>query len=218
MEQVENQEGVVEEQPKEEISKEVPKASSEEKATSKDDEWKRMMQSRTDKAESKSQKLEEQLQKLQDRDRQRVSEERAREIEKYADEPEEQAKVRRKHQLEDEVSQLEEQRTKNEGAVERKYDQALELASKYNLGLSDARDLMKAETPREMELLAQLKVKDLEKPQVESKTEIPTPDSGKSDAGTDSDEAFMKDYSEGKSNDHARAQKILAKVSNEKLV
>ena len=218
MEQVENQEGVVEEQPKEEISKEVPKASIEEKATSeKDDEWKRMMQSRTDKAESQSRKLEDQLQKLQERDRQRVSEERARELEKYADEPDEQAKVRRKHQLEDELSQLEEQAKKNEGAVERKYDQALELASKYNLGLADARDLMKAETPREMELLAQLKVKDLEqgKPPTEPSVETPSPDSGTSDAGADSDAAFQEAWNEGKlpatKENLARAQKIINK-------
>ena len=212
MEKEETPTGVVEEQPKEEISTVVSEpASKEEKATSaKDDEWKRMMQSRADKAEHEAKIAHEKLQKLeQEREQQRLAS-RKKEIEALEGEPEEQAKLRRKHELEDEVTKLEQLKSQQEGAVERKYDQALELASKYNLGLAEARELMNAETPREMELLAQLKVKDLEIKEPPKESVIP--DSGKTDAGGEDDETFMINYSEGKSDDHARAQKILAKL------
>jgi len=210
------QEGVVKEGVKEEISGPVSKpTSTETTATSeKSEEWKRMMQSRVDKAEAQARKVTEELQALRrEREQQRL-EARQKEIEALADEPDEQAKVRRKHQLEDEVLRLEEQKIQQEGAVAKKYDKALELANKYNLGLADARDLMNAETPREMELLAQLKVAEQAKGQSPEKTATTgfTPDSGTSDAGGDDDETFMKDYSEGKSDDHARAKKVLEKL------
>ena len=218
MEKELNQEGDAKEQPKEDISKDASEVTSpEEKETSekqKEDEWKRLMQSRTDKAESTAQKLETELQKLRsEREQQRLVA-RRKEIADLEGDTDEQAKVKRKHELEDEVNKLQELKEKEEGAVQRKYDQAIELARQHSLSLDDARDLMNAGTPKEMELLAQLKV--AEKAKVQSppkeKEGFEKPDSGTSDAGNESDEAFMKSYSEGASSDHARAQKILTKI------
>ena len=211
METEQTPDGEVKEQPGEEISKEVPQSSKETKATSeKDDEWKQMMQSRTDKAEAEAQKAKERLQRIeQEAEQQRLSE-RKRQIEALADEPEEQTKLRRKHELEDEVRKLEDAKVQKEGAVERKYDQALELASKYNLGLAEARELMKAETPREMELQAQLLVKDKEKA-AEPQTPTIEPDSGRNDAGPSNfkqlRDNFIKDpYKYGKAYKEALAK------------
>jgi len=215
MEKEETPKGVAEEQPKEEISEDVSTpASKDEKATSaKDDEWKRMMQSRTDKAEAEATKVKEKLQKLELEREQQRSQARKKEIEALEGEPEEQAKLRRKHELEDEVTKLEQLKNQQEGAVERKYDQALELADKYSLGLAEARELMKAETPREMELLAQLKVRDLEKKEPQKESVIP--DSATSDAGTDSDAAFQERWNKGlepmTKENKARIEKILKK-------
>jgi len=196
MEQEQAQEGTVEEQVKEEISKPVSETvSTGEKATSESDEWKRMMQSRADKAEFKAQSLEKELQTLRKEREQQRLEARQKEIAALSDEPDEQAKVRRKHQLEDELLRLEEQKTQQEGAVQRKYDQAIELATKHNLSLADARELMKAETPREMELLAQLKLAEKardSKPPKETKGTGFKPDSATSDAGGDDDKSFLE--------------------------
>jgi hypothetical protein len=218
MEKEQTQEGAVEEQVKEEISTPVSEtASTEEKATSeKDDEWKRMMQSRADKAESKSQKLESELQNLRKEREQQRFEARQKEIAALADEPDEQAKLRRRHELEDANRKLEEENQVLYEKVWKKYDQSISLANQYDLSPADARELMNADTPREMELLAQIKVAEQAKiskaPPKETKEGFPKPDSGTSDAGSDDDEAFMKRYSDGKSDDHARAQKILAKI------
>jgi len=162
MEKVQTQEGVAEEQVKEETSKLASEVtSSEDKATSekqKADEWKRTMQSRTDKAESTAQKLETELQKLRNEREQQRLVARRKEIADLEGDTDEQAKVKRKHELEDEVNKLQELKSKEEGAVQRKYDQAIELARQHSLSLDDARDLMDAGSPREMELLAKLKV------------------------------------------------------------
>jgi hypothetical protein len=222
METEQTQEGVAEEQPKEETSEVVSEAAStEEKATSEktaDDEWKRTMQSRADKAEFALKSAQEKLQELhKEREQQRL-EARQKEIAALADEPDEQAKVRRKHQLEDEVNKLQELKEQEAGAVQRKYDQAIELARQHNLSLDDARDLMNAGTPREMELLAELKVAKqakVQEPPTETKETFPKPDSGTSDAGTDSDEAFLKGWNSGKipatKENIERAKKIINK-------
>lgn len=185
-----NQEGDVKEQAREETLEDASKAlSPEEKETSekqKENEWKKVMQSRTDKAESKAQKLEMELQKLRNEREQQRLEARQKEIADLADEPDEQAKVRRKHRLEDEVNELQKAKAEQEGAVERKYDQAIELASQHNLSLADARDLMDAGTPKEMELLAQLKVAEKAKGLTPKSPQEPSgwkPDSGISDVG-----------------------------------
>lgn len=220
MEQELNQAGAVEEQPTEAISAEVSKpTSTEEKKTSertyKEAEW-RKMQSMKDQAEAKAQRYEKEVQTLRQQQEQQRLAARQKEIADLEGDDKAQADARRKHQLEDDLRRLEEENVQKSSAVERKYDQALELASQYNLSLAEARELMKAETPREMELMAQIKV--AEKKTVsptETQIETPTPDSGKSDAGTDSDEAFIERYNRGDANskeDHARAKKILDKL------
>jgi hypothetical protein len=127
-----------------------------------------------------------------------------------ADDPDGQSKVRLKHQLEDEVKILTEKKQKEEDAVGRKYDQALDLAKEYDLNLQEARELLDATTPKEMELMAKLKTREHEKSVEKEKTGF-KPDSATSDSGGESDEAFIKSYSEGKSSDHKRARKILYK-------
>ena len=193
-----NQAGVVEEQVKEETSKPAsePTLPEEKETSEKDDEWKRMMQSRTDKAEAQAQKVEKELQALRkEREEQRLAA-RRKEIAELDGEPDEQAKVRRKHQLEDEINKLQEAKAQEEGAVGRKYDQALELATKYDLSLAEARELMDAETPREMELKAQLKVAEKakdSKPPTET-TGFPKPDSGTSDAAPSDFKQLEKNF------------------------
>ena len=128
-----------------------------------------------------------------------------------------QAQAKRKHQLEDDLAKLERQKVDDEGAVQRKYEQSIELATQHNLSLADARELMSAGSPKEMELMAQLKVAEKAKVQEDSppKEGFPTPDSGTSDAGADSDEAFQKAWNTGDlpatKENMARAQKIINK-------
>jgi len=223
MEKETTQEGAVEEQPKEEISTVASEtASTEEAATSekqkREEEWKGMMQSRTDKAEAKARKLEENLQQLQQREEQRLSEERRKEIEALADDPDGQARARYRHKLEDDIKAKEKYNEELAQKMWNKYDQAIALADKYDLSPADARALMEAETPREMELLAQIKVAEREKiqkpPPKEEKTGF-KPDSATSDAGGDSDEAFLKGWNSGKipatKENIERAKKIINK-------
>ena len=221
MEKELNQEGDAKEQPKEDISKDASEVTSpEEKETSekqKEKEWKSMMQSRTDKAESTAQKLETELQKLRsEREQQRLVA-RRKEIADLEGDTDEQAKVKRKHELEDEVNKLQELKEKEEGAVQRKYDQAIELARQHSLSLDDARDLMNAGTPKEMELLAQLKVAEKAKVQAPPKEKegFEKPDSGTSDAGSDDDASFQKHWNAGDlsatKENIARIQKIINK-------
>jgi len=217
-----NQAGEVKEQLKEEISEDASKATSpEEKETSekqKEDEWKRTMQSRTDKAEFALKSTQTELQKLRsEREQQRLVA-RRKEIADLEGDTDEQAKVKRKHELEDEVNKLQELKEQEEGAVQRKYDQAIDLARQHSLSLDDARDLMDAGTPKEMELLAQLKVAEKAKGQEtppKEKEGFPKPDSAISDAGGDSDEAFVKGWNAGDipatKENLARSQKILNK-------
>ena len=156
--------------------------SPEEKVTSqRTEEEFRKMQSMKDKAESALQSVQSELQQLrEERERQRV-EARQKEIAALEGDSDGQALIRRKHQAEDELRRAQEQRTKEEEAVQRKYDQAGDLAKQYNLSLADARDLLAASTPKEMELMAKLKA--AEQSGVQGKTSTFTPDSGVSDAG-----------------------------------
>jgi len=224
MEKELNQEGAVKEQVKEEVSKPVSETPSpEEKETSEkqysESDW-RKMQSEKDKAIAKAQAHERELQGLRNQMEQQRLADRQKEIEALAEDPDGQAKAKHKHKLEDDIRKLEEQRQDAESAVQRKYDQAIALAKEHNLSLADARDLMDAGSPREMELLAQLKV--AEQAKVQTKTppkEEPkegfTPDSGTSDAGADSDEAFLKAWNAGDipatKENLARANKIINK-------
>jgi hypothetical protein len=201
MEQELNQEGVVEEQATEKPSEPVsPPTSTEEKTTSErtysESEW-RKMQSMKDQEAAKAQRLareNEQLRQLQEQQRLAA---RQKEIAELEGDPDGQAKARKAHQLEDELVRLESEREKQEGAVARKYDQAMELASQYNLSLADARELMKAETPREMELQAQLKVAEKGKsvsPPEDKGVEVPTPDSNTSDAAPSDFKQLRKNF------------------------
>ena len=224
MEKEQAQEGAVEEQAKEETSKPVLEAASTEKeATSEkvDDEWKRMMQQRTDKAEYALKSTKEELQQLRNERRQELLAARQKEIAALEGEPDEQAKARQKHQMEDELARLREETAEQKDAVGRKYDNAIELAEKYNLSLKDARSIFnESSTKKEMELMAQLKVAEQAKvqtknPPKEEPKEGFTPDSGTSDAGADSDEAFLKAWNAGDipatKENLARANKIINK-------
>ena len=185
MEQELNQEGAVEETPKEEISAEALKATStEEKATSqRTEEEFRKLQSMKDKAEAQFKSVQQELQELRKEREQQMLESRKRELEALADDPEGQSTARRKHQLEDEVRRLEQRRAEEEGAVQRKYDQAAELAKQYELSLQDARELLDATSPKEMELMAKLKATERGKTPSKTPNSGFKPDSGTSDAG-----------------------------------
>jgi hypothetical protein len=221
-----NQEGDAKEQPKEEISEDVSQApSTEEKETSekqkREEEWKSMMQSRTDKAEARAQKLEANLQQLQQREEQRLSEERRKEIEALAEDPDGQARARYRHKLEDDIRAKEKQNEELAQKMWNKYDQSIALADKYDLSPADARALMDADTPKEMELQAQLKVAEKAKgsaPPKETKEGFPKPDSGTSDAGSDDDKSFQERWNRGDPStpptkeNIARIEKILNKT------
>jgi hypothetical protein len=223
MEQESKQEGVPEEQPKEEISKETPEVTSpEEKATSErtytEAEWRRM-QSMKDTAESKAQRYEQELQELHKRDYERQLADRRRELESLEGDTEGQATVKRKHQLQDEIKDLEEKNKNLRVAVWNKYDQAKTLVKEHNLNPDDIFKLMdETTTETEMRLMAEnlgLKV-EREKPQ--PKTPEKTgfkPDSGTSDAGADSDKVFLERWNAGDlpatKENLARARKIVNK-------
>jgi len=227
MKQELKQDEVTQEQP-EVASKETtgvtPEApSTEEKKTSerpRTEEEFRKLQSKMTKAIQEAQSygaslksVQSELQELRRKGEQERLEARKREIADLDGDPEGQGKLRRKHQLEDELNLLEEKKRDEEGAVARKYDQAMGLAKEYDLSLTEARELLDATTPKEMELMAQLKAREKEKVQITSteKTGF-KPDSGTSDTGGEDDEAFIKRYAEGKSDDHKRARKILQKI------
>jgi hypothetical protein len=211
------------EQPKEEISKEIPQVTPpEEKKTSErtysETEW-RKMQGNKDTADAKAQKLEKENLALRGQQEQQRLEARQKEIADLGGDTDGLASAKRKHQLEDDVAKLEQEKTESEGAVQRKYDQSIELATEHNLSLADARELMKAGSPREMELMAQLKVAEKAKVQEESPPKEETgykPDSGTSDAGGDSDKAFQARWNTGEEpatkENQARIKKILAKA------
>ena len=206
MEQESTQEGAVMEQ-----ASEAPPT--EEKATSRErsEEEFRKLQSMKDKAEadakSKAQALESITSELNtirtELERQKL-EARRKEIEALEGDPDAQKRMISMHELEDQRRKLEEDTKSQQDALVRKYNQASELAAKHDVSITE---LLTAETPREMELMAQVMS---QKPSVER--EGFKPDSGTSDAGGDSDDEFMKRYSEGKSNDHARAKKVLSKM------
>ena len=218
MEKESKQEGAAKEQVKEKSSEPVsPVTPPEEKKTSErtysEPEW-RKMQSMKDIESAKAQRLERENQALRDQQQQQLLVARQKEIEALGDDPEGQARAKYRHNLEDSIGKLEKNNEELANKMWNKYDQAIDLASQHNLSLADARSLMEADTPKEAELRAQLLVAEKAKVTEESppKEGFPTPDSGTSDAGSESDKAFMKSYSEGKSDDHVRAQKILAKT------
>jgi len=223
MEQESTQTGDVQEQPKEEPSKEVSQPSAEEKKTSRVEDTAefRNIQSLKDKADARAIKAEKavesmqnQLQELRnDIERQRLEEQR-RQIDALADDPEAQKKLMAKFDIDKERREFDAHQKREREGMMKAWNQAADLVKEYNLTPADASDLLNAGSPREMELMAKLKA--AEHPKVETpkeeKKEVFTPDSGKSDSGGEDDDAFMKRYSEGKSDDHVRAKRILAKL------
>ena len=221
MEQEETPTGDVEEQVTETPSEPVSKPPSEEiKATSeKDDQWRRDMQSRTDKAEAQNRRLEGQLQKLQGDMERQVKEARQRQIDAVSDDPEKQKELIAKFDFDD-------YKAKEMAGIDMAWNQVADLMTQYNLPTSSISELRRATNPEHMTEIAkslakdlelqQLKAKELEKPPVaEPSVETPAPDSGTNDAGTDSDEAFQKAWNEGglpaTKENMARAQRIISK-------
>ena len=229
MVQESTQEGEVKEQPKEEISKDVSEIpSTEKKATSRieDTDEYRNIQSQKDKADARAIKAEKSVESMQnqlqelrnDMERERL-EAQKRQLDALADDPDAQKKLMAKFDLDKERRDFEAHQKREREGMLRAWNQASDLVREYNLNPADAADLLNAESPKEMELMAKLKAAEqtkVETPKEEKDNFVP--DSGKSDAGMTDDEQFMKDYAAGKSSDHARAQKILSKISNEKLV
>ena len=188
MEQESTQAGEVKEQPKEEISKATPETPSvEEKATSKGrtEEEFRKLQSMKDKAEATAQTRDKEFQAVQAQlnelqtamERQRL-EARKKEIEALESDPDAQRRVISMHELEDQRNKLEKDMKLQQEALVRKYNQATELAANFNVPITE---LLTAETPREMELMAQVKGAGKG---VKAQTEGFVPDSGVSETGT----------------------------------
>jgi len=168
------------EQPKEEISKGTPQVVPDKKETSEKARTEvefRKMQSMKDSAEATLKTVQTELQGLRKQAVEQRGEARRKGIADLEGDADGQGAVRRKHRLEDDLRNLEEQKIDAEGAVQRKYDQAADLSKQYNLSLADARDLLDANTPKEMELLAQLKTK-------QAKGETPESTGFKADSGT----------------------------------
>ena len=204
MEQELNQDGAVKEPPKETTSEASQPVSTETKRTSErtysESEW-RTMQSLKDKADAKSQRVERELQELRRQNQDRLLADRKRELESFDGDADGQANVRRKHQLQDEVRNLEEGNLRLKGAIMNKYDQAKALVKEHNLNPDDIFKLMdETETETEMRLLAEnlsLKTEQKKEPIKEPKPGF-KPDSGKSDVGGDDDDGFIKRWNEGK--------------------
>jgi len=188
MEQELNQDGAVKEPPKETTSEASQPVSTETKRTSErtysESEW-RTMQSLKDKADAKSQRVERELQELRRQNQERLLADRKRELDEFDGDADGQANIRRKHQLQDEVRNLEEGNLRLKGAIMNKYDQAKALVKEHNLNPDDIFKLMdETETETEMKLMAEnLGLKTEQKKEPKPKSEKFTPDSGVSDIG-----------------------------------
>ena len=131
------------------------------------------------------------------------------------DDPEAKKALIRSWDLDKRERDMEDKRKRDEAAVGRMFSDAEALAIEYNLNPSD---LLSAANPEAMKLLA--KNLALQRELDATKTKEPTttgftPDSGTSDAGGDSDEAFQKAWNAGDlpatKENLARAQKIVNK-------
>ena len=228
MEKVENQEGVVEEQVAEETSKPASEATStEEKATSekqKDDDWKRTMQSRTDRAEHEARIAKEGLQKLQSQIEQERLANQKKQLDALADDPDAQRRLMEKFDLDAEKRKLYADIDKEYEGMSVAWQQAADLVARYGLLPSDVPELVKIKSPEHMEdraarIAAEAKLKAKEQAKIpipeKEKTGFPKPDSATSDAGGDSDEAFLKAWNAGDipatKENLARANKIINK-------
>jgi len=151
-------------------------------------------------------------------ERQRLDAQR-KELESVADDPDAKKALLRSYDLDKRERDIEEKRKQDEAAVGRMFSDAEALAIEYNLKPSD---LLVAANPEAMKLLAKNlaleRELDAEKakgktPKEEKPQEGFEPDSGTSDAGGDSDEAFQKGWNAGDlpatKENLARAQKLL---------
>ncbi len=151
-------------------------------------------------------------------ERQRLETQR-KELESVADDPDAKKALLRSYDLDKREREIEEKRQQDEAAVGRMFSDAEALAIEYNLKPSD---LLVAPNPEAMKLLAKNLALERELDATKAKKETPkeeesgfTPDSGTSDAGADSDEAFQKRWNSGElpatKENIARAQKIINK-------
>ena len=150
-------------------------------------------------------------------ERQRLDAQR-REIEALADDPEAKKALLHRYDIEERERKHAEQVKKDEAKIQKMFNDATALATEYNLNPSD---LLSAGNPEAMKLLAKnlaLERQLNEKPKVDTPTEPKegfTPDSGTNDAGTDTDEAFLKGWNSGEipatKENIARADKIIKK-------
>lgn len=147
-------------------------------------------------------------------ERQRLEAQR-KELESVADDPDAKKALLRSYDLDKRERDIEDKRKQDEAAVGRMFSDAEALAIEYNLKPSD---LLVAPNPEAMKLLAKNLALERELDATKTKKETPkdesgfTPDRSISDAGGEDDKTFLKNYSEGKSDDHARAQKLLNKI------
>jgi len=200
MEQESNQAGEVKEVPQEKPSEVVSAPLPEKKETSRIEDTKeyRLMQSMKDRAEAQAQRVEKELEKLRREQEVRELEFRRKELDDAKDEPELQRIVRKRHELEDERKRFAEQKQRDEEAMTRKWSDAVRLAKEFKV---DAGELLTTNSPEEMQLKAEnLSLKAAKETPAEVEREpkpIPKPDSGISDAGSDSNESFLKRWNAG---------------------
>ena len=146
-------------------------------------------------------------------ERQRL-EAQKRELEAVADDPEAKRALLHGYDLQKRERELDEREKANREAMQRMFDEAEALAAEHNLKPSD---LLSAGTPEAMKLLAKNLAlqRELDSKQTKGKEGFPTPDSGTSDAGVDSDKAFQERFNSGElpatKENIARAQKIINK-------
>ena len=201
METEQTQEGVVEEQVKEEISTPVSEtASTEEKATSekqKDDEWKRMMQSKADKAEFALKSAQGQLQELRKYNEQRELEAQRKELEAVADEPELLKIVKERQRLDAKKREFDAYIRETQGDVDRQYKDAIRLSEQYGVKISELFGV--AKSTEQMELLAEnlaLKAEQAKGQDKVQKEKGFRPDSNTSDAAPSDFKQLEKNFIE----------------------
>ena len=161
--------------------------------------------------------LQQRQEEIERRNQEARFESRKKEIEALMDDPDGVAKARYRHQMEDENEKLRQENEQHKGAVSRMFVQATGLMEKFNLPPNAFSDLMNAANPKHMEDLAEkisLKTK-VEVSVAPKKEPLPKPDSGISDAGADSDKAFLERWNSGDlpptKENIARVNKIISK-------
>ena len=167
--------------------------------------------------DSTIQSVQNELQELRNQmERQRL-EAQKKELEDAKDKPELLRIIRRRHEVEERERKFKEDSERVQENMLNAWEDSKRLAKEYGVDFSE---LLDCKTSRERELLAYK----LSKEQAKEQTKTPpkeepkegfTPDSGTSDAGADSDEAFLKAWNAGDipatKENLARANKIINK-------